>query len=156
MSVKKCPICESGSLLPDEKQPQSGTHAYTLIYSCGTEIDYAYSDNKNSDGSVSHKCTNGKKKTLDETMDLLMKKRMKNKWESLTFKVSEGIGIYKRARIYSCFDRVLRRVDDCNQVKQEIKAPELLALMMEISDGNFTKEDAIKIIEEEALKNEIK
>lgn len=34
-----CPICGAGRE-PEEKQPQSGTHAFTMIHKCGTEVDY--------------------------------------------------------------------------------------------------------------------
>jgi hypothetical protein len=32
----RCPICTSKI----ESRPQAGTHAFTIIYECGTEIDY--------------------------------------------------------------------------------------------------------------------
>ena len=37
--IPKCPICDKG-LQKDSKQPEYGTHVFTKVYKCGTEIDY--------------------------------------------------------------------------------------------------------------------
>lgn len=34
--INSCPICNSEI----KSRPESGTHAFTIIYECGTEIDY--------------------------------------------------------------------------------------------------------------------
>ena len=37
--IEHCPICNAISS-DKETQPQAGTHVFTIIYACGTEIDY--------------------------------------------------------------------------------------------------------------------
>jgi len=36
-----CPMCQSLAL-PVEDQPQPGTHAYSIIYKCGSKVDSGY------------------------------------------------------------------------------------------------------------------
>lgn len=38
-SEEKCPFC-GGNPLPEEQQPYTGLHAYTIKYHCGAEIVY--------------------------------------------------------------------------------------------------------------------
>ena len=40
-----CPVCGSDTL-PDKDQPEPGTHAYTIIYTCGSRVDAAYNSNE--------------------------------------------------------------------------------------------------------------
>jgi hypothetical protein len=37
LEVVTCPLCKAKQL-PNENQPQSGTHAYTIVYECGAEV----------------------------------------------------------------------------------------------------------------------
>lgn len=37
----KCPICGEKE---SKNQPQSGTHCYTTVFECGTELDFIYND----------------------------------------------------------------------------------------------------------------
>lgn len=36
-----CPVCGADSL-PDKDQPEPGTHAYSVVYRCGSRVDAAY------------------------------------------------------------------------------------------------------------------
>lgn len=38
-TIEVCPIC-GAEQVNDQQWPQSGTHAFTIPYECGTEIDY--------------------------------------------------------------------------------------------------------------------
>ena len=38
-AIDQCPICNA-DMLDDMYWPQAGTHAFTIPYECGTEIDY--------------------------------------------------------------------------------------------------------------------
>lgn len=38
-TIDECPICASQPIAQD-LQPQSGTHVFTKVYECGTEIDF--------------------------------------------------------------------------------------------------------------------
>jgi len=40
MEDNKCPICNTGERLPNNKQPESSLHAFTILYDCGSEIIY--------------------------------------------------------------------------------------------------------------------
>lgn len=39
--IECCPICGADKL-PTDEWPQSGTHCFTVPYTCGTELVYAY------------------------------------------------------------------------------------------------------------------
>jgi hypothetical protein len=40
-----CPMCEAVAL-PDKDQPQPGTHAYSIVYRCGSRVDAAYNSDE--------------------------------------------------------------------------------------------------------------
>lgn len=59
-TIKVCPIC--GQLpVADELQPESGTHAFTIIFKCSTEIDFPIGH----DGAFFGRTCNGKIKRFD-------------------------------------------------------------------------------------------
>ena len=65
----KCPICKLDNELPLEEQPQPGTHAYTIVFQCGTEIDFPISEtNLDNDGSPSKRCDDLKEKISVEDL----------------------------------------------------------------------------------------
>ena len=82
-----CPICDTGIVLPDEEQPQSGTHAYTVVYDCGTEVDYAYSDVDYEE--ITHKCSDGKKISLDARLEEMIVNKKKKEFSELTFRIQD-------------------------------------------------------------------
>ena len=41
----RCVMCGAVAL-PDKEQPQPGTHAYTLLYTCGSRVDAAYNSDE--------------------------------------------------------------------------------------------------------------
>lgn len=43
MSIQNCPFCKS-KRLEEEKQPYPGTHAFSILYECGTETIHTISD----------------------------------------------------------------------------------------------------------------
>lgn len=59
-TIEECPIC--GQLpIPEELQPEAGTHAFTIIYKCSTEIDFPIGY----DGAVFGATCDGKIKRFD-------------------------------------------------------------------------------------------
>jgi len=56
-TFKACPICGSGIA----NRPESGTHAFTIVYVCGTEIDYPIGQ----DGALYGKTCDGRIKRFD-------------------------------------------------------------------------------------------
>lgn len=35
--LEKCPYCD-GERLPEDKQPYTGLHCFTILYECGTDL----------------------------------------------------------------------------------------------------------------------
>lgn len=40
-----CPVCGADTL-PDKDQPEPGTHAYSIVYRCGSRVDAAYNSDE--------------------------------------------------------------------------------------------------------------
>jgi hypothetical protein len=59
--VETCPICKAKQL-PEDQQPQSGLHAYTIKYECGAQVVCAFGYDS---ATVDLKCGEVKEDLID-------------------------------------------------------------------------------------------
>ena len=150
MFKRKCPVCNEGTILPDDQQPQPGTHAYTIVFDCGTEIDYAYGDDNPEDVEPSHKCTDGKKQSMKEMLDEMFKNSQKRKFDEMTFQIHDcpqtEIAMYHEMLGY-----MVKAMDESTQLDDRrgtriIKAPELMKAVMHGGRGHFNPSLVVDLI----------
>ena len=140
-----CPYCKSGIPLPDNEQPQAGTHAFTIVYDCGTEYDFGFGE---AEGILSHKCTDGKKVSMEESIKLMVANRAKREFEKLTFNDS------KKHYANNLFNILSLLVETLNNSGHDISASDLMVLTIEKSDEWIDPEilrDLIKKLHKEEL-----
>jgi len=146
--MNKCPICNEGELLPDDKQPQAGLHGYTVVYTCGTEKDGAIGSN---DMEVSHKCTDGKKQSMKAMIDEMMVNRTKREFADLTFKIHDCPQT-DIAMIHEYTGYMLKAMNKSetydSRENRIIKAPELMVAVMKGCRGS-----ANPMVVQELIKN---
>ena len=132
-----CPICDTGIMLPDEEQPQAGTHAYTVVYDCGTEVDYTYGDIDYEE--VSHKCTDGKKISMDDRLEEMMSNKKKKDFSSLTFKI-QSFPQTHIAMMHEYTGYMLKAMEESETFNDRgyntITAPELMVAVMKGCRGS--------------------
>jgi len=143
-----CPICNKGKALPNEKQPQPGTHAYTIVYDCGTKIDYAYGYDDYEEVTV--KCTD--KKTNSNEKPKPQEKN--NKLSSIIF---EHKGLFPESDIHlvhKVLGFMVEAIEDAPKNKRDIQSlngSELMKEVMKKGKGSLnpnTVEKIIKFIKE--------
>jgi len=144
----KCPVCNKDTQLPDDDQPQSGTHAYTIKFSCGTELDCAY-DADIDEYSFGQKCNEERKLSGSELIDEMIKTKKKREWEAINF---EGPGFPQSDihRFYEIFGYMVKALDDAPIGKRGapiINAPDLLKSVLRQGKGHLNPNEIIKLIQ---------
>ena len=132
-----CPICNKPPL-PDEEQPQSGTHGYTTVYDCGTKIDRAF-DAEEDDWDYSQKCNEAHKLRGVELIDEMMEKKKKKDFSSLTFRIQDFPQTYI-AMLHEYTGYMLKAMEESktydNRGYNTITAPELMVAVMKGCKGS--------------------
>jgi hypothetical protein len=148
-----CPICHNGVILPDDEQPQSGTHMYTVVYDCGTEIDCSYGDTKE---EISYKCTDSKKITMEESLQSMLIDRKKREFSELTFKIQDFPQTYI-SMLHEYTGYMLQAMNKSTEYDKKenriISAPELMAAVMKGCRGSanpMVVQELIKKLHEES------
>lgn len=138
-----CPICGA---LPSENQPYPGTHGYTVLFECGTEIDraYGYEDYE----SFSQKCDQPRKLTNKEIMDKIIASDKKRKWESIKFEhwADPQSEIHKLYEIFGYMVKALNNAKVSEKGCPTITAPDLLKSVLKQGEGHLNPTYIIELI----------
>ena len=132
-----CPICNKPPL-PENQQPQLGTHAYTTIYECGTEIDRAFGSEED-EWDYSQKCNEPHKLNGSELIDAMMEKKKKKDFSALTFKI-QSFPQTHIAMMHEYTGYMLKAMEESETYNDRgyntITAPELMVAVMKSCRGS--------------------
>jgi len=137
-----CPICNKGRVLPDEKQPQPGTHAYTIVYDCGTKIDHAFSHDYK---EISVKCT-------DEKINTIKAPTLQEKSDELSSIFFEHKGTFPESEIhlvYNVLGFMVEAIEEASKNNKEVRTlngTEIMREVMKKGRGSLNPNTVKKII----------